>query len=93
VDGYFPTCSGGGSIVTGVTILENLKLLNTNMKNRKKYRIPRKQKKREKSNLTRLTDNDMRTVGKGLTKKEKNGLKYERWRMLGVVYHKYNFTK
>lgn len=57
-----------------------------------KYRISRRQKKREKKELIRLTDRDMKEgLGYGLTKKEKKALRYERWIMLGVVYHQYNF--
>lgn len=57
----------------------------------KHYRIPRKQKKSEKSNLIRLTDRDMKAEGKGLTKRQKKSLRLERWIMLGTIYHGYHF--
>lgn len=60
---------------------------------RKKYRIPRKQKKAEKKRLIFLTDRDMKKSGKGLTKREKKGLRYSTWICIGVLYHQYHFTK
>jgi len=58
-----------------------------------KYRISRKQKKREKSNLIELTNIDMMFEGRQLTKKQKKSLVFERWIMAGIQYHTYNFKK
>lgn len=58
-----------------------------------KYRISRRQKKLEKNNLLFLTDRDMKTVGPGLTKRERRSLKFQVWTMAGLIYHQYNFIK
>ncbi len=60
----------------------------------KKHRISRKEKKRKKTNLIRLTNKDLNSYGRrSLTTKEKKSLKLE-WRiMLGVVYPKYVWKK
>jgi hypothetical protein len=61
---------------------------------RKYYRIPRKQKKKEKANLVFLTNLDIEsdTTGK-YSKVTIKQCEYSRWVMAGVYYHKYNWKK
>ena len=60
----------------------------------KKYRLPRKPKKAERTNLIYLINKDMsENNGGGLPKRKAKSLRCHRWIMLGVVYHKWEYTK